>query len=92
MTEIIHPKRTITRVDRSPMNAQRWCLTLECGHERWTTGKTKPKGKTAQCLECIGTVLTGRLIVNGSDLGPAELHPDGSIEAGPHVSARSKRR
>lgn len=88
--EIVHPKRTITRVDRSPMNPQRWSLTLECGHERWVTGKTKPKSKTAQCLECTDAVLTGRLIVNGSDLGPAELHPDGSIQAGPHIRPRPR--
>jgi hypothetical protein len=39
-------------VDRSPMNAKRWCLTLQCGHETWVSAVRKPKTKTAACSAC----------------------------------------
>lgn len=44
--------KRVVRVDQSPMNAQRWCLELECGHECWVTAKAKPKRQTAPCGVC----------------------------------------
>ncbi len=49
-------KRCVVRVDQSPMNAQRWVLTLVCGHERWLTRKTKPKAQSVPCPSCNGIV------------------------------------
>lgn len=46
------PVMTVRRVDQSPMNAQRWCLTLSCGHEIWVTSKTRPQRMKAPCPEC----------------------------------------
>lgn len=43
---------TVQRVDRSPMNPRRWCLTLSCGHEVWVTAASKPKRMKAICPEC----------------------------------------
>jgi hypothetical protein len=43
---------TVRRVDQSPMNAQRWCLTLNCGHEVWVTSKSRPKRVKAPCDRC----------------------------------------
>ena len=42
----------VVAVDRSPMNAKRWSLTLSCGHEVWVTSTRKPKTKTAKCAKC----------------------------------------
>lgn len=42
-------QRKVTRVDRSPMNAQRWCCTLDCGHAQWVTSTRKPTRKTLRC-------------------------------------------
>lgn len=35
-------KRRIERVTQSPMNPVRWCLDLECGHEKWVTQRGRP--------------------------------------------------
>ena len=43
---------TVTRIDQSPMNAQRWCLQLSCGHEEWLTAKRKPKKEKFRCSRC----------------------------------------
>lgn len=42
----------VIAIDRSPMNAKRWSLTLSCGHEIWMTSSRKPKTKTAKCEKC----------------------------------------
>lgn len=42
----------VVRVDRSPMNAKRWVLTLSCGHEVWLTATKKPARKTSKCTRC----------------------------------------
>lgn len=42
----------VVRVDRSPMNPARWCLTLACGHEVWVTSAQKPKRATSPCAKC----------------------------------------
>ena len=44
--------RTIKRVDRSPLNERRWCLTLACGHETWITSRCRPRMKDVICVEC----------------------------------------
>jgi hypothetical protein len=49
--------RGVVRADRSPMNERRWCLTLECGHEEWVNGRTRPKAKTYPCGRCGPAVL-----------------------------------
>lgn len=41
--------RRVVRVTRSPMNAKRWCLELDCGHEVWVSASRKPTAKTAPC-------------------------------------------
>jgi hypothetical protein len=33
----------ILRVTQSPMNAERWCFDLVCGHEAWVTSKRRPQ-------------------------------------------------
>lgn len=55
-------KRAVIRVDRSPMNPDRWCLTLECGHETWigavrraSQQPRRPTAKTANCAGCQWT-------------------------------------
>jgi hypothetical protein len=42
----------VLRVDRSPMNAKRWSLTLSCGHEVWISASKKPTRRTAKCPTC----------------------------------------
>jgi len=46
--------KKVLRAFRSPLNPQRWCLTLECGHEVWVTSKSRPKRQTAKCENCPG--------------------------------------
>jgi hypothetical protein len=51
-------KRKITGIAQSPMNATRWCLDLDCGHEKWFTFPNRSaakKPKTAWCERCAGT-------------------------------------
>jgi hypothetical protein len=38
---------------RSPLNAQRWLVRLECGHETWITSARKPK--IGECPTCPRT-------------------------------------
>jgi len=45
--------RGVVRVDRSPMNAKRWLLELECGHECWVTQACKPTPKQHACVQCV---------------------------------------
>jgi hypothetical protein len=45
----------VLSVDRSPMNAKRWLLTLACGHGVWITSERKPSRKTARCSACAST-------------------------------------
>ena len=42
----------VVRVTQSPMNAQRWLLDLECGHEVWVTRRGRPTAKYANCEKC----------------------------------------
>jgi hypothetical protein len=44
--------KRVVRIDPSPMNLTRWCLTLECGHEVWITCKGRPKNKKTSCEKC----------------------------------------
>src|SRR5437762_12283965 len=47
-------RQTVRRVDQSPLNKERWCLTLGCGHEIWKTSKSKPKqGQLVKCPQCV---------------------------------------
>lgn len=43
---------TVRRVDQSPMNPKRWCLTLSCGHEMWVTSNRKPQRMQTECERC----------------------------------------
>jgi hypothetical protein len=45
-------REAVERVDQSPMNPKRWCLTLVCGHEVWVNGNRRPTAKTAICERC----------------------------------------
>lgn len=47
-------KQPVVRIDRSPMNAQRWCLELACGHEKWVTARRRPAipAKPLRCERC----------------------------------------
>ena len=47
--------RRVVRVDRSPMNSGRWCLTLECGHEHWVTATRRPSASKFPCRAEHGT-------------------------------------
>lgn len=42
----------VLSVKQSPLNEQRWCLNLECGHEVWITAKRRPTRKLATCELC----------------------------------------
>jgi hypothetical protein len=44
--------QAVMRVDQSPMNAKRWCLTLRCGHEAWVTRHGRPKLQGLFCERC----------------------------------------
>ena len=46
------PKARIDRVTQSPMNEQRWCLDLDCGHRIWVTAKRRPTRKQIGCNDC----------------------------------------
>jgi hypothetical protein len=46
------PVQTVRRVDQSPMNGQRWCLTLTCNHEVWVTSSSCPKRSKMACPKC----------------------------------------
>jgi hypothetical protein len=46
------PIRTVMRIDRSPMNANLWCLTLSCGHTLWLTRSRWPDARTLRCAKC----------------------------------------
>lgn len=48
----------IARIDSSPMNAARWVITLECGHEEWVTAKKRPARRRMKCTKCEGTKAT----------------------------------
>ena len=57
---------TVTRVDQSPMNPQRWCLTLTCGHEVWITSRRRPKGMKAECQCCPAVALERHAAIQNS--------------------------
>jgi hypothetical protein len=48
--------RSVVRVTQSPVNPQKWCLDLSCGHEKWVRGKRKPSKRVVPCNypECLG--------------------------------------
>lgn len=46
------PTMETKRIDQSPMNPQRWCITLSCGHEIWVTCAREPKRKKYPCPAC----------------------------------------
>lgn len=46
----------IVRIDRSPMNAKRWQLSLACGHDLWVTATRRPTKKTSKCATCAREV------------------------------------
>lgn len=50
-------KQRVIRIDQSPMNAQRWNLTLACNHEVWITSKSRPRRVTVNCTTCDRAVL-----------------------------------
>lgn len=45
-------KKTVFKIRQSPLNALRWSVDLECGHELWVTSARKPKAKRMQCPQC----------------------------------------
>lgn len=52
--------RNVERIDRSPMNAKRWLMLLDCGHEVWTTAVRRPARRSAPCPECAVKKLSER--------------------------------
>lgn len=44
--------KAVQRIDQSPMNPKRWCLTLLCGHEVWVTRGARPKLQGHFCERC----------------------------------------
>lgn len=47
----VKPSRVIA-MRQSPLSATRWSLDLDCGHDVWVGGKTKPTRKTFRCHKC----------------------------------------
>lgn len=41
--------RKVVSVRQSSVLADRWCLTLSCGHELWVQSAREPREKTAVC-------------------------------------------
>lgn len=52
MTESAVTRCRVVKVTQSPINAQRWALDLECGHEAWVTRLGRPTAKYANCEKC----------------------------------------
>jgi hypothetical protein len=48
-------KVKVKSADQSPMNAKRWCLELECGHDHWVTSARRPTTKVVDCGLCEKT-------------------------------------
>jgi hypothetical protein len=46
------PSRRVLEATQSPMNARRWSLSLECGHQTWVTSMRRPIAKTSRCRSC----------------------------------------
>lgn len=42
----------VRSVERSPMNARRWFVSLACGHGVWLTASRRPARKTMGCSTC----------------------------------------
>ena len=42
----------VESVKQSPLNAFRWCLALDCGHDQWITAKHRPTRQTLRCIAC----------------------------------------
>lgn len=51
MTRAI-PHSRIESVKQSPLNARRWCLQLDCGHDQWMTSARRPTRQTIRCAKC----------------------------------------
>lgn len=47
------PHARIETVKQSPLNALRWCLQLDCGHDQWVTAKSRPTRRTIRCSRCV---------------------------------------
>ena len=45
-------KRKVLQAVQSPMNAQRWSVDLECGHECWVTSTRLPRVVDCLRVEC----------------------------------------
>ena len=45
-------RRKVVKVTQSPLNALRWCLQLDCGHEIWITSRKRPKRAREGCERC----------------------------------------
>lgn len=43
----------VHRATQSPMDAQRWCMELDCGHDEWVILARKPQRKTMCCSTCF---------------------------------------
>jgi len=53
MTDTKSPLRKVWRATQSPMNAKRWALDLECGHEVWVTANRRPTRQKIRCDRCL---------------------------------------
>lgn len=49
---MIARKVDVLWVNRSVMNARRWCLALVCGHDLWVTATRRPRAKAVSCPKC----------------------------------------
>lgn len=45
-------RKAVVRTDQSPLNALRWCIELECGHEVWVTQQRRPTIRSMVCPAC----------------------------------------
>ena len=47
------PHSRVESVKQSPMNEERWCLQLDCGHDEWVTSARRPTRQMIRCSRCV---------------------------------------
>lgn len=67
------PMRAVVRITQSPLNAKRWSLDLNCGHEVWVTARRRPTRKFAPCESCRKS--EGKPIGQWAEQGLPRNHP-----------------
>jgi hypothetical protein len=55
----------VIRVSQSPLNRQRWLLTLACGQDVWLTQINRPRMQRYPCAKCAAA--TGEPMGKGTE-------------------------